>query len=176
MKKVLYTIGHSTRDMEEFLDILKAYDIEVLVDVRTLPGSRKFPQYDKENLELVLPKNGIEYVYMKKLGGLRHTTKASVNKAWRNKSFRAYADYMQTEEFKEALKELISYTKNKNCVIMCAEAVPWRCHRSLIGDAMLVRNYTVHDIFSTKKAQKHTLTSFAQVNGTSITYPQENTE
>lgn len=172
MNKQIYTIGHSTRDMEEFLHILKTYKITQLVDVRTLPGSRKFPQYDKENMEVALPENGILYIHKKNLGGLRHTTKESINTGWHNKSFRAYADYMQTNEFTEALEELMSLSKAKTTVIMCAEAVPWRCHRSLIGDALLIRDYEILDIFSEKKTQAHKLTSFAKVDGLKITYPE----
>lgn len=176
MKPRIYTIGHSTRDMEEFLHILKTYKITQLVDVRTLPGSRKFPQYDKENMEVVLPKNGIAYNHKKNLGGLRKTHKESINMGWRNTSFRAYADYMQTDEFTEALQELMDLTEKDNTVIMCAEAVPWRCHRSFIGDALLIRDYEVLDIFSDKKTQAHKLTSFAVVDGLKITYPEYETE
>lgn len=169
----LYTIGHSTRELAEFVDILKAYKIELLVDVRSVPKSRHTPQFNKDNLSKVLPSNGLTYRHLEKLGGLRHTTKDSVNLGWHNTSFRGYADYMQTDEFAAGLEELLKLAESKTVAIMCAEAVPWRCHRSLIGDALIVRGHTVIDIFDKDKTQEEKLTSFAKVTDGIITYPEE---
>jgi len=169
----IYTIGHSTRDLAEFVEILKAYKIELLVDVRSVPRSRHTPQFNLDNLAAELPKSGIDYRHLEKLGGLRHTTKASTNLGWHNTSFRGYADYMQTPEFTSGLDELLALAKDKTVVIMCAEAVPWRCHRSLIGDALLVRGHEVIDIFDEHKTQPEKLTDFARVEGLAITYPGE---
>ncbi|MGB3414949.1 MAG: DUF488 domain-containing protein, partial [Microbacteriaceae bacterium] len=136
----VFTIGHSTHPLEEFLGILRAYEIECLVDVRSIPGSRHNPQFGELALMESMPAAGIQYLRLKKLGGLRHSPKdfAKINGAWRNRSFRDYADYMQTPEFDEGLDELIALAEKQRVAIMCAEAVPWRCHRSLIGDALLV--------------------------------------
>lgn len=169
----IYTIGHSTREIEEFVALLKSHDITQLVDIRTVPGSRHNPQYGQKELEKHLESHGIHYVYQKNLGGLRPKAKESVNGAWRNQSFRNYADYMQTDEFAEGIGELIQAAKAKTTAIMCAEAVPWRCHRSLVGDALVIRNVKVIDIISEGGAKEHTLTSFAKVNGTKLTYPAE---
>jgi uncharacterized protein (DUF488 family) len=171
MTEVIYTIGHSTHPIDEFIKILKAYGIEEVVDVRTIPKSRHNPQFNEETLREELRKHDIGYVRMEALGGLRHTSKTSVNTAWRNASFRGYADYMQTPEFARAIDELIDLGKGKQIVIMCAEAVPWRCHRSLIGDALLVRNVKVADIFNEKSIKPHKLTPWAKVDGGRITYP-----
>ncbi len=168
--QTIYTIGHSTRPIEEFIELLNAYGVTQLADIRTVPGSRHNPQYGQAALESALKSHGIDYVYMKNLGGLRHSGKESVNTGWRNKSFRSYADYMQTDDFKEAVDELMAMAR-KPTAIMCAEAVPWRCHRSLVGDALLVRDVQVRDIMTATSAPDHTLTSFAKVDGTDITYP-----
>jgi len=169
--ETIYTIGHSTHPEEEFIELLKTYGIEQLVDIRTIPKSRHNPQFAQTAMEVYLPKAGIEYRYMKDLGGLRPKAKHSVSEGWRNMSFRNYADYMQTDEFTQALKELVETGKQKKTAIMCAEAVPWRCHRSLVGDALLVRDVKVLDIMDEKHANEHRLTSFAKVKGTTITYP-----
>jgi uncharacterized protein (DUF488 family) len=171
MTEVIFTIGHSTRPIDEFIRILKTYGIEEVADVRTIPKSRHNPQFNEEELREELRKHGIGYVRMEALGGLRHTSKTSVNTAWKNASFRGYADYMQTPEFATAIDELIDLGKGKQIAIMCAEAVPWRCHRSLIGDALLVRNVKVVDIFNEKSIKPHKLTPWAKVNGDRITYP-----
>lgn len=171
--RTLYTIGHSTRPIDEFLAILKAFDIKQLVDIRTIPKSRRNPQYGKENLKESLENAGIRYIYSKDLGGLRPSVKTGGNEAWENTSFRNYADYMQTDEFKEAVEELLGISQEEATVIMCAEAVPWRCHRRLVGDAMLVREVPVTDIFSEKKAEPHRLTPFASVDGLEVTYPKK---
>lgn len=171
MATTVYTIGHSTHPIEEFVGMLQAHEVDCVVDVRTVPGSRHNPQFAKEELRMSLPSFGIDYSWMKILGGLRHTTKASINLGWRNASFRGYADYMQTTEFADAVKELITLANDKTVAIMCAEAVPWRCHRSLIGDALLVRDIDVVDIMSAASARAHVLTSFAKVDGTRVWYP-----
>ncbi|AIF85470.1 hypothetical protein NTE_03442 [Candidatus Nitrososphaera evergladensis SR1] len=169
---IVYTIGHSTRTINEFVKILRAYKIQTVVDVRTIPKSRHNPQFNEEELRANLLKNDIGYIHMEGLGGLRHTTKASVNTAWRNSSFRGFADYMQTSEFKNSIELLIKISAKKQAVIMCAEAVPWRCHRSLIGDALVIRNIRVEDIMSENTSKPHTLTWFAKVGGNEITYPE----
>ena len=169
----LYTVGHSTRSIEEFIDLLKHFDITQVADVRTVPKSRHNPQLGTEELERSLLTAGIKYRWFKELGGLRHTTKASVNTGWRNTSFRGYADYMQTPQFVAGLDDLMFWAGEGRTAIMCAEAVPWRCHRSMIADALLVRGYEVLDIMSEKKATPEKLTSFAKVDGKTITYPPE---
>lgn len=167
----IYTIGHSTRPADEFLDILHAYGIELLADIRTVPRSRRNPQYDGEELRRLLACEHIAYKHLAGLGGLRHARKDSPNTGWKNASFRGYADYMQTPEFAQALEELIGLAHEQTTAIMCAEAVPWRCHRSLAGDALLVRGIDVQDIFSGTNARPHRLTPWAKVSGLDITYP-----
>jgi uncharacterized protein (DUF488 family) len=167
----IYTIGHSTRELDEFVGILRAYKIGQLIDVRSVPKSSHTPQFNEDNLQNVLPKHEISYQHLEKLGGLRHTAKDSVNQGWHNASFRGYADYMQTNEFASGLEALLHLAKENTAVIMCAEAVPWRCHRSLIGDALLVRGHRVLDNFDARKTQAETLTSFARVGSLVITYP-----
>lgn len=169
---VIYTIGHSTRPLEEFLASLKAHAIELVADVRTIPKSRHNPQYNGDALAAALQEQGVSYEHLGNLGGLRHARKDSVNTAWENASFRGFADYMQTAEFEEGLQGLIDVAQKKRTVIMCAEAVPWRCHRSLIGDALLVHGITVMDIMSAGSVKAHALTPWANVIGTSITYPK----
>jgi uncharacterized protein (DUF488 family) len=173
MTIVVHTIGHSTRTIDEFGSLLSNSDIEVVVDVRTIARSRHNPQYNADSLSDSLKSHDIEYQRLESLGGLRHTTKDSINGAWRNASFRGYADYMQTAEFSAGIDDLMRIAGAKLTVIMCAEAVPWRCHRSLIGDALLVRGITVIDIINARSISPHSLTSFACVSGTSITYPPD---
>jgi uncharacterized protein (DUF488 family) len=167
----VYTIGHSTRTIEEFIQILQSYEIQTVVDVRTIAASRHNPQFNEQELDKSLSRKGIGYIRMKGLGGLRHTTKASVNTAWRNASFRGYADYMQTPQFAENVEQLIKIAAEKRAAIVCAEAVPWRCHRSLIGDALLIRDVAVVDIMGEKASKPHSLTPFAKTDGERITYP-----
>ncbi len=174
MKKRIYTIGHSTRTFAELVTTLRHYGITHLIDVRSVPRSRHTPQFNKHSLVQTLPRQNIRYTHMKILGGLRATHKDSPNRAWRNKSFRGYADYMQTSEFTAGITQLIEYTKKDTVAIMCAEVLPWRCHRSLIGDALLVRGYQVIDIFDEKKSEPETLTKFAKVKGQEITYSNTN--
>jgi uncharacterized protein (DUF488 family) len=172
MKDTIYTLGHSTHPIDEFVMILQAYEIGLVVDVRTIPGSRHNPQFNQPELKQDLQRHNIGYTHLKELGGLRHTTKASINTGWQNLSFRGYADYMQTEEFRVGIEQLIKLAQTKRTVIVCAEAVPWRCHRSLIGDALVVRDMLVQDIMSEKSANPHNMTPWAKVDGVSITYPE----
>jgi uncharacterized protein (DUF488 family) len=171
MKQTVYTIGHSTRTIHEFVNILRAYSILIVVDVRTIPRSRHNPQFNREELADSLKRTDIDYLHMAGLGGLRHTLKESPNTGWKNPSFRGYADYMQTTEFWKYLDGLIEISREKSTVIMCAEAVPWRCHRSLIGDALLVKGIAVLDIFDEKTGRPHKMTPFAVGKDGRITYP-----
>lgn len=168
----VYTIGHSTRGLDELVEILRRFEVGLLADVRTVPRSRRVPQFNRECLPAELEPRGIGYRHLEKLGGLRHSRKDSVNRGWQNSSFRGYADYMQTDGFREGLEELIELTGQSTVAIMCAEAVPWRCHRRMIGDALLVRGFEVIDIFNETKAEPEALTGFAVVDGTAITYPE----
>ena len=171
----VYTIGHSTHPIDEFVGMLKANDVERLIDVRTVPGSRHNPQFGENELAKSMPHAGIDYQRLKELGGLRHTpvADATINGAWLNKSFRNYADYMQTPEFVSVVDELIALATKQTVAIMCAEAVPWRCHRSLIGDALLARGLKVIDIMSLTSTKPHTMTGFAKVDGDRVWYPRE---
>lgn len=170
----IFTIGHSTLLLERFLAILRIYGIDRLVDIRTIRRSRHNPQFNAEMLDAFLPQNGIAYSHLESLGGLRHTHKDSPNTGWRNKSFQGYADYMQTEDFEKGLEQLIGMSRKQRVAIMCAEAVPWRCHRSLVADALTVRGIEVIDILSETSFRPHKMTPFAHVEGTAITYlPEE---
>lgn len=171
MTETIYTVGHSTHPIDEFIELLKAHGVKKLIDVRTIAKSRHNPQFGQEKLAASVRECTITYRRMESLGGLRHTRKDSPNGAWRNKSFRGYADYMQTAEFAAAVDKLVEHGKHSDAVIMCAEAVPWRCHRSMIGDALVVRGVEVLDIMSKTSAKPHTLTSFAKVDGTLVSYP-----
>ena len=168
---LVLTIGHSTHPLGEFINLLKAHGVTCVMDVRSVPRSRHNPQFNKTSLPAALRKAGLGYVHMPGLGGLRHAKRDSINAGWRNASFRGYADYMQTPEFAQNLEELIRRSKRDRIALMCAEAVPWRCHRSLIADALLVRGLHTEDIMSATRRQEHALTAFAKVRGTTITYP-----
>ena len=170
---LIMTIGHSTRTIELFIDLLQAHGVTCVVDVRTVPRSRYNPQFNKDSLPRSLKKAGLRYVHMPGLGGLRHAKRDSSNMGWRNASFRGFADYMQTPEFAQSLEELIRLSNQDRIVLMCAEAVPWRCHRSLIEDALLARGIPSEDIMSVTHRQVHMLTSFAKVRDGTITYPTE---
>ena len=170
-RTTVLTIGHSTRSIESFIEMLRAHEVKRVVDVRTIPRSRTNPQFNRESLAQSLGEAGIGYSHAPELGGLRHARKDSRNTGWRNASFRAYADYMQTPEFEAAIESLIEAAKREQVTIMCAEAVPWRCHRSLIGDALKVRGIDVEDIMSATRTQPHEITSFAKAEGTQVTYP-----
>jgi uncharacterized protein (DUF488 family) len=169
----ILTIGHSTRPIEAFLHLLETHGVKHLVDVRTIPRSRYNPQFNDDALAAALKHAAIAYTNMKALGGLRHPRPDSPNSGWRNLSFRGYADYMQTPEFAAALETLIQIARTDPVAIMCAEAVPWRCHRSMIADALTVRAFHVAHIMGEGPPQPHSLTSFARVNGSRITYPPE---
>ena len=167
----IFTIGHSTRTLDELIALLRAHGISAVADVRLIPKSRRLPHFNSEALSVSLPAAGIEYHPFKQLGGRRRTTKDSINLGWRNENFRGYADFMQTPEFERGLEELMELAQQKPMTTMCAEAVPWRCHRSLISDALIVRGWTVLDVMSGTKVSPHKLTEFARVDGTKITYP-----
>lgn len=169
--RLIMTVGHSTRTLEEFIRLLLAHAVTIVVDVRTIPRSRHNPQFNKDSLPQALREAGVEYVHMSRLGGLRRAERDSINVGWRNASFRGFADYMQTEEFEAGLAELIELSDDKRPAIMCSEAVPWRCHRSLIGDALIVRGIRTEDVMSLTQRQVHMLTPFAKVCGTTVTYP-----
>ena len=171
---IILTIGHSTRTLEEFIALLKAHAVTLVVDVRTIPRSRHNPQFNENSLPDSLKKGGIGYVHMPGLGGLRHAKHNSVNTGWRNASFRGYADYMQTPEFEKQIEELIQLAKEHRIALMCAEAVPWRCHRSLIGDALTVRGIRTEDIMSISRRQVHALTAFVCARGSTVMYPADN--
>jgi uncharacterized protein (DUF488 family) len=170
---IVLTIGHSTRTLEEFIGLLRAHEVTWVVDVRTVPRSRYNPQFNEASLPGSLRDAGLGYVHMPGLGGLRHAKRDSLNQGWRNTSFRGYADYMQTPEFEQSLDELVRLANRERIALMCAEAVPWRCHRSLIADALLVRGIRSEDIMGPNRRQVHTMTPFAQVQGTTITYPAD---
>jgi uncharacterized protein (DUF488 family) len=171
--RTVFTVGHSNRSWEEFVKLVTSHGIAAIADVRRFPGSRRLPQFNDVNLAKSLPPAGIRYLPFPPLGGRRKPNPDSVNTGWRNDSFRAYADYMQTDEFAAALEELLGAASNRATAIMCAEAVPWRCHRSLIADALLVRGWQVLDVMSPTSAKPHKLTPFARVKGAHITYPPE---
>ena len=171
--KVL-TIGHSTRPIDEFVKLLAAHSVTQLVDVRTVPRSRHSPQFNADALPDSLESAGIGYVHAPGLGGFRPTSADSPNDGWRNLSFRGYADYMQSPDFADSLVSLIELARRDRVVLMCAEAVPWRCHRSLIADALLVHGIASCEIVGAKRLQAHRLTPFARVRGSAITYPVAN--
>jgi uncharacterized protein (DUF488 family) len=173
LSPLVMTIGHSTRTIEEFIHLLRVHGAACVVDVRTMPRSAHNPQFNKASLSRHLKKIGLKYVHMPGLGGLRHAKRDSPNGGWRNASFRGYADYMQTHEFVKSLEEAIRTAKQDRIALMCAESLPWRCHRSLIADALLVRGIRTEDIMSATCRQVHTLTPFAQVLGTTLAYPAE---
>jgi uncharacterized protein (DUF488 family) len=172
----IFTIGHSTRTLEELIAILRAHAVAAIADVRLIPRSRRYPHFNDDHLARELPKHDIAYLPFKSLGGRKRPHKDSINTAWRNDSFRGYADFMQTEDFEAALKDLMGKAHEQPTAIMCAEAVPWRCHRSLISDALIVRGWRVVDIYDEKKASDHELTDFAKVEGERITYPPQEPE
>lgn len=171
---IVLTVGHSTRTISEFIRLLQAHGVSRVVDVRTVPRSRHNPQFNLDALPQSLAEAGLDYTHLPGLGGLRHSKASSQNLGWHNASFRGYADYMQTPEFKKSLAELIRLSAQSRVVLMCAEAVPWRCHRSLIADALLVRGIQTEDILSPTRRQIHALTPFAKVSGDTVTYPAEN--
>jgi uncharacterized protein (DUF488 family) len=171
MSRTIFTVGHSTHAWDDFLNILTSHGVKAVADVRRYPGSKRHPHFNSGQLAVELPKHEIDYLPMPALGGRRKPARDSPNTAWRNEAFRGYADYLQTPPFLAALDELQSKAALKPTAIMCAEAVPWRCHRSLIADALIVRGWTVLDIYDAKQIKEHKLTDFALVDGQSIIYP-----
>jgi uncharacterized protein (DUF488 family) len=169
--ELVCTIGHSNRSIEEFMDLLRQNDIQCVLDIRTVPKSRHNPQFGQDVLPASLAEAGIAYRHVAGLGGLRHPRKDSPNNAWHNTSFRGYADYMQTAEFAENVEAVVDLARTTRCVLMCAESVPWRCHRSMVADALTVRGVRVEHIINKQKRRAHALTPFARVDGTRITYP-----
>lgn len=172
-KDTIFTLGHSTLSIERFISLLHAYGIKTLADIRTLPRSRHNPQFNGDALHSALKPEKIRYFGASALGGLRHARKDSPNTGWRNDSFRGYADYMQTKPFEDGIERLIEMSRGERTAIMCAEALPWRCHRSLVADALSVRGIPVVEILSESSYRDHKLTPFAHVEGTMITYPPE---
>jgi uncharacterized protein (DUF488 family) len=168
---LILTVGHSDRPLEQFLDLLHAHSITLVVDVRKMPRSRRNPQFNRDSLPLTLGESGIRYVDLPSLGGLRRRKPDSPNGGWRNRSFQGYADYMLTPEFEQGLNELLELSRGERAVLMCAEAVPWRCHRSLIADALTMRGIRVEHILGEGSTRRHTLTPWATVEGTRIIYP-----
>lgn len=169
----MFTIGHSTHSLDEFVELLRSHGVDHLVDIRTVPRSRTNPQYNLDALPDGLAGHGIGHEYIKRLGGLRKVRPDSVNTAWRNKSFQGYADHMGSQEFAEGIAELEALVRDHTVAIMCAEAVWWRCHRSMVAEAMLVRGHDVQHIMPDGRLTPATLRDFAVVDGTSITYPAE---
>ena len=168
---MIWTIGHSTRSSEEFLSLLTRHEITRLVDVRRYPGSRRCPQFNSDLLAASLSEAGLAYRHMPDLGGRRPPRSDSPNNGWKNASFRGYADYMQTGTFHQAIEELTSDARRSRTVIMCAEALPWRCHRSLIADRLLINGWDVRHITGPSQAQQHRLTAFAVRRGHDLLYP-----
>ncbi len=169
---IIYTIGHSSRSLDEFVELLKINNICRVVDIRTIPGSRHNPQFNREVFSKSIRNRHFYYSYMKALGGLRRPLKDSINTQWKNSSFRGFADYMQTAEFAEALDRLMKISSGKRTAIMCAEAVPWRCHRSLIADALTIHRIEVEHIISKKSIKKHVMTPFGKIEHGRIYYPE----
>jgi len=171
---IVYTIGHSTHSIDEFIKMLQSFKIKHLVDIRSFPGSKKFPHFNKENLEASLKENGINYTHIKELGGRRKMQKNSINTRWRNESFRAYADYMETENFKKGIAELEAIASKQATAYMCSEAVWWRCHRSMVSDYLKAKGWKVLHIMDVNKVEEHPYTSPARVIGDQVFYSEEN--
>jgi uncharacterized protein (DUF488 family) len=169
-EKIVWTIGHSTHPFEEFAEMLHSFKIEIVVDIRSFPGSRKFPQFNKESLQITLPENGIEYFHLKKLGGRRKVNPDSKNTSWRHLAFRSYADYMETADFKEGIKELEQIALKKRTAYMCSEAVWWRCHRSMVSDYLKAHGWKVMHIMGVGKDQEHPFTAPARIENGELTY------
>jgi uncharacterized protein (DUF488 family) len=173
VNKMIWTIGHSTHSFEEFLAILHSSNIEMIVDIRTYPGSRRFPQFNKEALEMSLPQNKIQYIHLKNLGGRRKANPDSKNTAWRHPAFRGYADYMETGNFKEGINELVKNALNQQTAYMCSEILWWRCHRAMISDYLKLQGWKVIHILGIGKTQEHTYTSPAKIVNGELNYEQE---
>jgi uncharacterized protein (DUF488 family) len=169
----IYTIGHSTRSSGELVQLLEKYRVGLLADVRTAPGSRRMPHFNRDRLAPLLESRGIGYAHLKELGGLRRPRPGSANTGWRNEGFRGYADHLDSADFREGLHELERLADERSTAVMCAEAVPWRCHRSILADVLTVRGWDVVHIISDEELRSHELTRFAHVEGGNITYPAE---
>jgi uncharacterized protein (DUF488 family) len=169
-EKTIWTIGHSTRTLEEFISMLKSFNIEQVADIRSFPGSRRYPHFNKEALEVSLPDNGIHYVHLKELGGRRKAKADSVNTTWRNEAFRGYADYMETDAFKEGVKELENMALKQRTAYMCSEAVWWRCHRSMVSDYLKAHAWNVFHIMGVGKAEEHSYTAPAKIVNGELSY------
>ena len=168
--KTIWTIGHSTRSFEEFVDMLHSFSIELIADIRSYPGSRKFPQFNKEALEISLPQNNIQYVHLKNLGGRRKVNPKSKNTGWRHAAFRGYADYMETGAFKDGIIELISRALKQRTAYMCSEAVWWRCHRSMVSDYLKLQRWKILHIMGIGKAEEHSYTTPARIVNGELNY------
>lgn len=171
--KMVWTIGHSTRSIDEFISLLNSYHIELLADIRSLPGSRRFPHFNKESLEVSLPENEIQYVHLRELGGRRKVQPGSVNTGWRLAAFRGYADYMETPTFKKAILELENYASGKQTAYMCSEAVWWSCHRSMVSDYLKLLGWTVIHIMGRNNSQEHPYTAPAKIVNGELRYTKE---
>lgn len=170
MKIEIWTIGHSTRSADEFIQILKAHEIRLLIDVRSFPGSRRYPQFNRSNLAEYLARTGINYKHEPRLGGRRTPRKDSHNTAWQNASFRAYADHMETEDFRNGVKDLLELASEARATVMCAEALWWRCHRSLIADYLKAAGHSVLHLIDEKKTEEHPFTSAARIVEGELSY------
>lgn len=170
--KTIWTIGHSTRPFEEFVAMLHSFKIEAVVDIRSFPGSRKFPQYNKEALQISLPENKIQYVHLKELGGRRKVSPDSKNTVWRHIAFRGYADYMETNDFKNGIIELEKIAFKQRTAYMCSEAVWWRCHRSMVSDYLKVNGWEVMHIMGIAKEEEHPYTAPARIEKGELTYEE----
>jgi uncharacterized protein (DUF488 family) len=171
--KIIWTIGHSTRSLEEFVEMLHSFQIKMLVDIRSFPGSRRYPHFNKEALGISLPQNDIQYTHLKSLGGRRKADPHSKNAAWRHPAFRGYADYMETDEFKEGINELEKIASKQRTAYMCSEAVWWRCHRSMVSDYLKVNGWKVMHIMATGKEEEHPYTAPAKIENGKLTYENE---
>jgi uncharacterized protein (DUF488 family) len=169
--KIIYTVGHSTRSIDDFIILLHSFNIALLADIRGLPGSNRYPHFNKEALQVSLPGNDIKYIHIKELGGRRKVQPDSINTGWRLPAFRGYADYMQTDAFKKAIEELEAYAFNQRTAYMCAEVLWWRCHRALVSDYLKLRGWTVFHIMGIGKAQEHTFTSPSRIVKGTLKYP-----
>lgn len=172
-KRTIYTIGHSTHSVDDFTDMLRSFHIRVLADIRRFPGSRKYPGFNKEPLAAQLQRSGIKYIHLENLGGRRKARQHSKNSRWRNESFRGYADYMETQDFEEAIAELEAIAREQPTVYMCAEAVWWRCHRAMVSDYLKAKGWTVLHIMAAGKTEEHPYTSPARVRNGRVFYSDE---
>ncbi len=171
--KIIYTIGHSTRSIEVFLQMLKSFEIETLVDIRSFPGSRKYPQFNQEQLQVSVKEEGLRYVHLKELGGRRKVKPDSKNTLWRNDSFRGYADYMETDDFKSGIFKLEAIALTSRTVYMCSEALWWRCHRSMVSDFLKTKGWVVYHIMGERKCEEHHYTSAARIANSEMRYRED---